>query len=106
MLTRRDGHHVTFALGGVFLPMALEASVRLRRTPGRRQAIILGLVMGVAVLTDQESAVLAAIVTGLTLLPWLLHHPSWSKLRPAALAVPIRARLASPQPPVIAPEGL
>src|SRR5215472_7874856 len=72
MLTQQDWYHVNIALGAAFLPMALEASVRLRRTPGRRQAIILGVVMGVAVLTDQESAVLAAIVTGLTLLPWLL----------------------------------
>ena len=45
-------------------------------SPGRRQAIILGLVMGAAVLTDQESAVLAAIVVALVLLPWLLRRPS------------------------------
>ena len=106
MLTQQDWYHVNIALGAVFLPMALEASVRLRRTPGRRQAIILGLVMGAAVLTDQESAVLAAIVTGLTLLPWLLRHPSWAKLRPAALAVAIGAVLASPQLLVMAQEAL
>src|SRR5499427_8121262 len=97
MLTQQDWYHVNIALGAVFLPMALEASVRLRRTPGRRQAIILGLVMGAAVLTDQESAVLAAIVTGLALLPWLVHRPSWAKVRPAALAVGIGAVIASPQ---------
>src|SRR5215468_7430748 len=97
MLTQQDWYHVNIALGAAFLPMALEASVRLRRTPGRRQAVILGLVMGAAVLTDQESAVLAAIVTGLALLPWLVYHPSWAKLRPAALAVAIGAVLASPQ---------
>jgi hypothetical protein len=106
MLTQQDWYHVNIALGAAFLPMALEASVRLRRTPGRRQAIILGVVMGVAVLTDQESAVLAAIVTGLTLLPWLLRHPSWAKLRPAALAVAIGAVLASPQLLVMAQEAL
>jgi hypothetical protein len=97
MLTQQAWYHLNIALGAVFLPMALEASVRLRRTPGRRQAIILGLVMGAAVLTDQESAVLAAIVTGLALLPWLLYRPSWVKLRPAALAVAIGAVIASPQ---------
>ena len=106
MLTQQDWYHVNIALGAAFLPMALEASVRLRRTPGLRQAIILGVVMGVAVLTDQESAVLAAIVTGLTLLPWLLRHPSWAKLRPAALAVAIGAVLASPQLLVMAQEAL
>ena len=97
MLTEQAWYHLNIALGAVFLPMALEASVRLRRTPGRRQAIILGLVMGAAVLTDQESAVLATIVTGLALLPWLVYRPSWAKLRPAALAVGIGAVLASPQ---------
>ena len=62
--------------------------------------------MGTAVLTDQESAVLAAIVTGLTLLPWLLHRPSSAKLRPAALAVVIGAALASPQILVMAQEAI
>ncbi len=106
MLTQQDWYHVNIALGSVFLPAALEASVRLRRTPGLRQAVILGLVMGAAVLTDQESAVLAAIVTGLTLLPWLVRHPSWAKLRPAALAVVIGTVLASPQLLVMAQEAV
>ncbi len=106
MLTQQDWYHVNIALGSVFLPAALEASVRLRRTPGLRQAVILGLVMGAAVLTDQESAVLAAIVTGLTLLPWLVRHTSWAKLRPAALAVVIGTALASPQLLVMAQEAV
>lgn len=97
MLTQQDWYHLNIALGAMFLPLALEASVRLRRTPGRRQGIILGLVMGAAVLTDQESAVLAGIVTALTLVPWLAYHPSWAKLRPAALAVLVGAVIASPQ---------
>ena len=87
MLTQQSWYHLNIALGTLFLPLALEASVRLRRNPGTRQAIILGLVMGAAVLTDQESAVLAAILTALTLVPWLLYRPSWAKARPAALAV-------------------
>src|SRR5215469_16235207 len=97
MLTQQDWYHVNIALGAVFLPMALEASVRLRRTPGLRQAVILGLVMGVAVLTDQESAVLAAIVTGLVLLPWLLRRPTWARLWPMVLATVIGSVVASPQ---------
>ncbi len=97
MLTQQDWYHLNIALGAIFLPMALEASVRLRRTPGRRQAIILGLVMGVAVLTDQESAVLAAIVVALVLLPWLLRHPGWARLWPVLLACATGAVLASPQ---------
>ncbi|MGE5133594.1 MAG: hypothetical protein ACM32E_11880 [Gemmatimonadota bacterium] len=87
MLTQQAWYHLNIALGALFLPLALEASVRLRRSPGTRQAVILGAVMGAAVLTDQESAVLAAILTALTLVPWLLYRPSWAKVRPAALAV-------------------
>lgn len=97
MLTQQAWYHLNIALGAVFLPLALEASVRLRRAPGTRQALILGLVMAAAVLTDQESAVLAAIVTALTLGPWLLWRPSRAKLRAAALAVAVGAVVASPQ---------
>src|SRR5690242_20519930 len=97
MLTQQDWYHVNIALGALFLPMALEASVRLRRKPGRRQAIILGLVMGAAVLSDQESAVLASIVVALVLLPWLLRHPGWPRLWPVLLACATGTVLASPQ---------
>jgi len=97
MLTQQDWYHLNIALGALFLPMALEASVRLRRKPGRRQAIILGLVMGAAVLSDQESAVLASIVVALVLLPWLLRRPGWPRLWPVLLAALTGAVLASPQ---------
>jgi hypothetical protein len=97
MLTQQDWYHVNIAAGALFLPLALEASVRLRRKPGWRQAVVLGVVMAVAVLTDQESAVLAAIVVALVLLPWLLWHPSRAKLWPAAAAAGIGAVLAAPQ---------
>src|SRR6516164_6988571 len=97
MLTQQDWYHLNIALGALFLPMALEASVRLRRKPGRRQGIILGLVMGAAVLTDQESAVLASIVVALVLLPWLLRRPGWARLWPVLLAVLTGAVVASPQ---------
>ena len=97
MLTQQDWYHLNIALGAMFLPMALEASVRLRRNPGRRQAIILGLVMGAAVLSDQESAVLAAIVVALVLLPWLLRHPGWPRLWPVLLACVTGTVVASPQ---------
>jgi hypothetical protein len=97
MLTQQDWYHVNIALGALFLPMALEASVRLRRKPGRRQAVILGLVMGAAVLSDQESAVLASIVVGLVLLPWLLRRPGWARLWPVVLATVTGAVVASPQ---------
>jgi hypothetical protein len=97
MLTEQDWYHLNIAAGALFLPLALEASVRLRRCPGTRQAIILGLVMGSAMLTDPESVVLAAILTALVLLPWLLRHRSPSALRLAAVAVATGALVAAPQ---------
>ena len=97
ILAWRSWYEVNLAAGALFLPMALEASVRLRRHPGRRQAIILGVVMGAVVLTDQESAVLAAIVTALVLLPWMLRHPAPARLWPPALATAVGAVIATPQ---------
>ena len=97
ILTWRSWYELNLALGALFLPMALEAAVRLTRRPGRRQAIILGAVMGTAILTDQESAVLAGIVAGLVLVPWLARHPSAARLRATALAAVTGLIVASPQ---------
>lgn len=97
ILAWRSWYEVNLALGALFLPMALEGAVRLRRRPGRRQAVILGVVMGAAVLTDQESAVLAAIVVVLVGVPWLLRHPSLSAVRTLILAALTGAVVASPQ---------
>jgi hypothetical protein len=58
----------------LFLPLALEAAVRLCRRPGWRQAIVLGVVLGASLLTDQESAVFAVVVAAGALLPWLLQR--------------------------------
>lgn len=96
-LAWRSWNEVNLALGAMFLPMVLEAGVRLRRTRGRRQAVILGLVLGTAMLTDQESAVLAVILAGLVLVPWLLRQPGRATLRPAAQAGAVAAAVASPQ---------
>jgi hypothetical protein len=97
ILTWRSWYELNLALGALFLPMALEAAVRLTRRPGRRQAIILGVVMGAAILTDQESAVLAVILAGLVLVPWLARRPSAAQLRAAALAAVTGLIVASPQ---------
>jgi hypothetical protein len=97
ILAWRSWYEINLAAGALFLPMALEAAVRLRRRPGRRQAITLGLVMGAAVLTDQESAVLAAILTALVLLPWIARHPGPARLWPPALAAAVGALIATPQ---------
>ena len=97
MLAQEDWYHINIAVGALFLPLALEASVRLRRNPGWRQALILGVVVGAAVLTDPESAVLTGILVGLVLLPWLLWRPSVARLWPAALGAVAAAIVAGPQ---------
>jgi hypothetical protein len=75
-LTWRSWYQLNLALGALFLPLTLAAAIRLRRAPGRRQAVILGAVLGAALLTDQESAVLAGILAVVVLIPWLVR-PSW-----------------------------
>jgi hypothetical protein len=97
MLTWRSWYHLNLAAGVLFFPLALEAAVRLRRRPGWRQALVLGLVVGGALLTDQEMAVLVIILTGVVLLPWALRPPVAVKLRPAALAALVAGLVASPQ---------
>jgi hypothetical protein len=96
-LAWRSWYELNLALGALFLPLALEAAVRLRRRPRRRRGVVLGLVLGAALLTDQESAVLAGIVAGLALVPWLVRGPSWAKLGHAALAAGTGVVAAGPQ---------
>jgi len=97
MLSQEDWYHINIAVGALFLPVTLELAVRLRRSPGVRQAVLLGVGLGAAVLTDSESAVLAAILTLCVLLPWVLRRPSWNRLWPAALAAGVTAVVSIPQ---------
>jgi hypothetical protein len=114
--------HVNLAAGALFIPMALEAAVRLRRRPGPAQALILGLVIGASVLVDQDSALMAALVAAAALLPWLFSRPvpadpadtsiaarvlsarRWTRLMPVTLAAIATAVVASPQLLAIAHE--
>ena len=96
-LTWRSWNELNLALGALFLPLALEAAVRLCRTPRRRQAVILGVVLGAAMLVDQESAILAAILATLVLIPWLVRQASWAALRPIGMVIAVAAVTASPQ---------
>ena len=97
MLTWQDWYHLNIAAGAAVLPLALEASVRLRRGPGLRQAITLGLVLGLATGVNQESAVLAGLLAGLAVAPWLLAHPSPVRMRAAAVAALTTMAVAAPQ---------
>ena len=111
MLAWHAWYQLNLAAGVLFLPLALEAAVRLRRRPGRRQAVILGLVLGASLLTDQESAVLVGILVLLVLVPWLAARPRrvragdpraaarrpGRKLAVTAAAVAVALVVASPQ---------
>jgi hypothetical protein len=133
MAVWQDWYHLNIALGAVCLPPTLEAAVRLRRRPGRRQAVLLGLVLGGCVLVNQESAVQATLLAALVLGPWLgralppprrarallarRKHPSgaaplargtlsWTALSRAAIPrkrLPWHALLKAGQPPPGAP---
>ncbi len=93
VLAWRSWYELNLALGALFLPLALEAAVRLRRGGQARAAAALGALLGAALLTDQESAVLAVIVAGLV----LLRRPTLATLRQVAVTAVTAAAVASPQ---------
>ena len=103
MMAWRSWYHLNLAAGILFLPLALEAAVRLTRRPGWRRAVILGLVVAAALLTDQEMAVLVVMLTAAAVAPWLLRRPAAGGLalaaraRIAALAAGVALVVASPQ---------
>ena len=75
MLSWQDWQHLNIALGTLFLPATLEAAVRLRRAPGIRRGVILGVILGASILVNQESAVMALLLAALVLVPWLVGRP-------------------------------
>ncbi|HEX3924402.1 MAG TPA: hypothetical protein VHY31_19110 [Streptosporangiaceae bacterium] len=106
MLTWQDWYHLNIALGTVFLPLTLEAAVRLRRTPRPAAGIILGLVLGACILVNQESAVMAAILAAAVLLPWLARSPSRTRITALALGAAATLIVASPQLIAMAQQAL
>ena len=105
MMAWQDRYHLNIALGTLFLPLTLEAAVRLRRRPGPRPGVVLGLVLGASVLTNQESAALAVLLAAAILLPWLIQAVirrrgavrTGQPARRVALAAVIALVVASPQ---------
>jgi len=89
--------HLNIALGTLFLPMTLEAAVRLRRRPGLRQGVILGVILGASVLVNQESAVMAGLLAAAVLVPWLVARPSAARLKVLAAGAVVGLIVASPQ---------
>ena len=84
MLTFQTWYHLNIVYGTVFLPLTLEAAVRLRRDPSIGRGVILGAVLGASVLVNQESAVMALILAVLALIPWLAGLRSRAAVRGAA----------------------
>jgi hypothetical protein len=126
MVTWQNLYHLNISIGTIFLPLTLEAAIRLRRAsgrpgaapapdaappqnpgrvPARREAIVLGLVLGASVLTNQESAVLAVLLAVGVLLPWLIRlliarprlRGAAPQLGPLLLSVVVAVVVASPQ---------
>jgi hypothetical protein len=98
MLASQDWQHLHTALGCVFLPLTLEAAVRLRRGPAIHRGILLGLVVGASVLVDQETAILAAILAVLILAPWLFRRRGGpGALRAVVVGAGTAVVIASPQ---------
>ena len=97
MITFQNWYHVNISIGAVSLPMALEAAVRLRRRPGLRQGIVLGLVLGASVLVNLETAVMAGFVAALALAPGLLRRPVRARLTAIAAGALVALLVASPQ---------
>src|SRR6202050_4306079 len=78
MLAWHAWYQLNLAVGVLFLPLALEAAVRLRRRPGWWQAVIRGVILGASLLTDQESAIMVASLVLVVLLSWLARRPTLS----------------------------
>jgi hypothetical protein len=101
MLTFQAWYHVNIAYGTAFLPLTLEAAVRLRRGPSIGRAASLGVVLGACALVNQESAVMAVIVAVLALVSWLAGagavRIAVTRLRFLGAAAVTAAVVASPQ---------
>ena len=97
MVTFQDWVHLHTAAGCVFLPLATEAAVRLRRDATIRRGVILGVIAGAAMLVDQEFAVLAVILAALLLLPWLVRQHGAAQLRAVAASAVTAVVVSGPQ---------
>lgn len=103
MLLWQNWYHINVAMGTIFLPITLEAAVRLRRKPGIAPAVFLGLALGASILINQESTVVAVAIAAVILIPWIGGKliKDRATLRPAIWPLAIGALVgivvASPQ---------
>ncbi len=97
MLAWRAWFHLNIAVGALFVPVALEVAVRFRRDPRPRSAVILGLTLGLCLLVDLQSAVLALIVVAGVLASLVFSRPSLGTMGLIGLAVFTALIVGSPQ---------
>ena len=102
MIAYQSWYLVNLPAGELFIPLALEAAVLLRRRLGWRRAVVLGVIVGAALLTDQESAILVAIVAVLALLPWVIFGPRQLGARVRAVSLAAGAAVVVGIPQIIA----
>ncbi len=103
MLLWQNWYHVNIAIGTIFLPVAIEAAVRLRRNPHFAPAIALGIALGASILINQESTVVAIILAAAILVPWFVtalirDRPlARQATRPLAAGIVVAVVVAGPE---------
>jgi len=103
MLLWQNWYHVNIAIGTIFLPVTIEAAVRLRRNPRMSTAVVLGIAIGASILVNQESTVVALIMALVILLPWLIaavirdRALALRAIRPLAVGALVSLIVASPE---------
>jgi hypothetical protein len=102
MLASQVWEHLHTAIGAAFLPLTLEAAIRLRREPSIRRGALLGLVVGGSILVDQEAAVMVVLLAVVLLAGWLVRQRGAGRLRAAVVSAVTALVIASPQLAAIA----
>lgn len=103
MMLWQDWYHVNIAAGLIFLPLTIEAAVRLRRSQKIGPAIWLGIALGGAVMTSQEGAAIALMIAFVILVPWVIGKAFRDRaalrkvLLPLGLGAAVAFLVASPQ---------
>jgi hypothetical protein len=103
MILWQNWYHLNIAIGIIFLPLTIEAAVRLRRTQRIRPAVWVGIVLGGAFLTSQEAAATAVLLLAVLLVPWCIgtFFNDRAALRraliPFAIGAAVSLVVASPQ---------
>lgn len=97
MVAWRAWFHLNIAAGLLFLPIALEAAVRFRREQSAPRAVVLGLVIGLCLLVDLQSTVLALIIVAIVLGGIVLPRPTLRAVKLLAVAAVTGLIVASPE---------